>query len=293
MANQKENNKGGGYPREFVQAVKEAIAHLGWKVKGWEPGCVVCVDQEGGDSRLGLDNVARRCREMEPGEWVGFITDHFRRVSDGTQRARRSEDLHSVAHRVLVRLSQPLSDRQMAEMVWWKSVEEKVVVVLVVDHPDSMSYVTRRMVEESGEPGEHWLEVALENLRGQTNPEMLEPIDADTGILLCCTGDAYDAPRALVLDSLLPEAPFGALVGVPNRDRLLVLPLQPSALAKLHFVKLVAQQSYRQAPYPISNEVFWVRDGRWLRIPVEIRGTNINVTPPDEFVAVLQQMMGE
>src|SRR5262249_13788571 len=168
-----------------------------------------------------------------------------------------------------------------------------VVVVLVVDRPETMSYVTKEMVEASGQAGEGWLEVALDNLRNRTSPEMLEPAGEGVAVRVCCTGDAYDAARALVLDRLLAGAEHGALVAVHNRDRLLVLPLSREALGQVHLLEAVAQQSFREAPYPVSDEVIWAGGEEWCRVEVEVRGGTLHLGMPGELAGLLREVMGE
>jgi hypothetical protein len=292
------NKKGGGtpssYPAGFLRAVHGALAELGWQVVRWEPGCVVCRSAEEGESSYGLDNLYRRAREIDPATWQQLIAEHLRRVHEGTARARRADDLHSVAHRLFVRLGQPFGDKRASNMVWWRALEPgKLILHLVVDHPETMSYVTRAMIEESGQPAEGWLEVALDNLRSRTSPDMLEPIGEDSGILLCCTNDAYDAARALVLDRLLPHSRAGALLAVPNRDRLMLMPIQTESLARLHLLKLVARKSFEEAPYPISDEVVWVRGEEWTRIPIEFADGTVRITAPEGFTEMLEELLDD
>jgi hypothetical protein len=43
-------------------------------------------------------------------------------------------------------------------------------------------------------------------------------------------------------------------------------------------------------PYPISAEVFWVRQGRWHPFVIELQGDKAMVSPPDAFVEVLRRI---
>jgi hypothetical protein len=84
---------------------------------------------------------------------------------------------------------------------------------------------------------------------------------------------------------LMPEMPdAGCLLAIPSRDELLVLPLTAEALPHVHLMKLLAEKNYRSAPYSVSDEVFWVRQGRWQAFPMTIRGEEITVRPPEEFL---------
>jgi hypothetical protein len=95
----------------------------------------------------------------------------------------------------------------------------------------------------------------------------------------------------MLLDKLLPETTAdGCFVAIPGRDQLLVLPVTTSGLAHLPLLKALAQKSHKSAPYSISDDVFWIRAGRWQRFPIQIRGEHIAVEPPADFLEILQRL---
>ena len=63
------------------------------------------------------------------------------------------------------------------------------------------------------------------------------------------SGDGYDAARALI-DDLLPDSPAGFWVVIPSREELAVWPVSFAALAKIHVIKMFAQDNYRDHAYP-------------------------------------------
>jgi hypothetical protein len=288
-----EREESSAYPEPFLRAFEEAVGRLGWQVRRWLSDGVDCLDEAGAEATFGLDNLFRRARGIAPSDWADFIAEHLAHVRQALKTSKVGDDLAEVADRLLVRVGQPFGAGRAGAMVWSRPLDDTgLIVSLVIDHEETMSFVPEEKVRESGQSGEFWLERALENLRQRTSPDLLEAIDEETGILLCCTGDAYDAARALVVEYLLPEyAEHGYLLTTPNRDRLLVLPVRPEAIPRLHLLRLIARQSYQEAPYPISDEVFWVRGDVWRRFPIEIKDKTLTVTPPPEFIEVLGSLM--
>jgi uncharacterized protein YtpQ (UPF0354 family) len=281
------------YPQPFLRAVAVALARLGWHLERWLDGGLECRAADGTKSTYGLDNVFRKARTADEADWPELIAEHLERVEAGMRQAKDQGNLGALAGRILARVGKPFDNEQARRMVWWRRLGNTgVILMLVVDHPQTMAYVTKKMIEESGRTGEEWLEVALDNLRERTSPEMLQALDEETGISLCLTNDAYDAARALVLERLLPEdAEHGWLVAVPNRDRLFVLPVCPESLVRLHLLQFIARQSFQDAPYPISDEVIWVRGEDWLLIPIDFAGGKLTVNVPEEFAEVLRQIV--
>jgi hypothetical protein len=154
-----------------------------------------------------------------------------------------------------------------------------------------MCYVTEKLLGDSGRPGEEWLEQAIRNLHDRTPENPLRIIHEQSGMLLCAVADAYDSSRALLLDVLLPELDsLGCFVALPGRDELLVLPVTPTAFPHVHLLKVLAEKNFKTAPYPISDEVYWVCGGTWRRFPIAIKGCDVTVRPPEEFIAALEQL---
>jgi hypothetical protein len=275
-------------------AFREAADGLSWQVGRWLGSFVECVDAQGEKRLIGLENLYRRARREPRDSWPALIAD-FLRVADASEAEEMPENLAAVSDRLLVRLGTPLARLPSAEPVWSQPLGDSGLCVnLVVDSDNRMCYVFDQLVRDSGKPGSAWFEQALANLRGRTPADCLEVIDEDSGMRLCAVGDAYDSSRALLLDVLLPEtAADGYFVALPGRDQLLVLPVNVQGLANVHFLRIVAQKHFRDAPYPISDEVYWVRAGVWRLFPIDIKGQNVAIQPPEEFVEILQRLAPE
>jgi len=280
------------YPGTFLLAFREALDQVKWTARRWLGDAVECLDAAGEVRTVGLENLFRRVRRESRENWPGYIADFLSKIGDSEKALQMETDLASAADRLLARLGQPFADLPNSQKVWSTPLAgTELILNLVIDHAETMTYVTERLVQESSRPGEEWLERALVNLRGRTLPEVFQVIHEDSGMLLCNVGDAYDASRALIVDELLPEyRATGYFVAVPSRDELMVLPVTPRGLAHLHLLKLLAEKSYKSVPYPISAEVFWVRDRSWLVFPISIQKDEVTIRPPPEFSPLLASL---
>ncbi len=283
------------YPGTFLLALREALAGLNWQVRQWKGALVECLDAEGREHVIGLENLFRRARQIERSGWPELITEFLNTVGSIDPDQVAPESLEEVADQILVRLGPPITRTPNEARVWSQPLEGTGLWVnLVVDYPNRMCYVTEELVAESGRPGSRWLEVALDNLHGRTPEGGFQVIDEESGLRMCCVADAYDSSRALLLERLLPDtAPDGFFVSLPGRDALFVLPVNLKALGQVHLLKMLAEKNYQGAPYPISDEVYWVKGGAWHRFPIRIRGEQIDVEPPDEFLDILKRLVPE
>jgi hypothetical protein len=287
--------KGSGpprYPGTFLLALREATAGLGWQVRRWLGDTIECLDAEGRQHVVGLENVFRRARRLPRTDWPVLITEFLTSVQVAEQVGNGPTDLITVADRLLVRLGQPFTALADGTHVWSQELGGTGFGInLVIDYPRSMSYVTEQLVHDSGRPGGEWLERALANLRERTPADCFQEIHEESGLLLCGVADGYDSSRALLLDTLLPEGrELGWFVALPGRDELLVLPVTRRAFPHVHLLKVLALKNFKSAPYAISDEVFWIREGVWRRFPIELEAESINLRPPAEFLPLLDQL---
>ncbi|MBY0521870.1 MAG: hypothetical protein K2R98_00640 [Gemmataceae bacterium] len=281
------------YPGTFLLAFREAIGGLGWQAKRWLGNAVECVDAEGSQQVVGLENLFRRARRVERNEWKDLITEFLRQVNVTEQKDDLPTDLATVADQLLVRLGKPLQSLPDEARVWAQPLDgTDLVLTLVIDYPQRMIYVTEKLIADSGKEGAVWLDQALANLRARSEDDSLEVVHEESGMLLCNVGDAYDSSRAMILDTLLPEVgPEGYFVAIPSRDQLMVLPVRKDSLPFIHVMKLLVEKDFKTAPYPISDDVFWVRDGNWRLFGIDVQGQKVTLQPPEDFMEVLEEFL--
>jgi hypothetical protein len=273
-------------------AFGEAIARAKWKIRRRHGAIVECVDERGREQVVGLENLFRRLRREAREQWPMLMVDFLKAISSAKDEDAAVVNLASAGEQLLVRIGPPFHKDAGGARIWSQAIGDTGLSInLVLDYPSRMTYVTEKLVNESGRPDKEWLTKAIDNLYARTPPDCLKLVDPDTGIRMCTVGDAFDSSRVLVLDRLMPEGrDNGFFVAVPSRDQFLVLPVTRASLANAYLLKQVAEKTYPTAPYPISNEVFWVRDGAWHRVGIQVRGEQATLSPPTEFGEVLARL---
>jgi hypothetical protein len=278
------------YPGTFLLALREALGKLNWQATTWKGGSVECTDPQGISQQIGLENMYRRLKREPRHSWPSLLVDLLSSVPP--EAATPPDDLHDVADQLFVRLGPAFSRKDPDLDVWSHPlVEGHLYASLVIDYPNSMSYVTEKMVAASGEDGAHWLERALANLRGKSEAGCVTTVHEETGLMQSQVGDAYDSSRALLLDVLLPgHDQDGFFVIVPGRDHLLVLPVTAETIMMAPWLRAIAGKTHQEMPYPISPELFWVRGGVWHPFAIELDGEHVLVKPPPPFAEVMARL---
>ncbi|MBI1832909.1 MAG: hypothetical protein HYR84_15830 [Planctomycetes bacterium] len=281
------------YPGTFLLALREALAKLNWQPVAWKGGSVECVDAAGLSQQIGLENMYRRLRREPRERWPELLAEILGSITPDV--ANPPDDLNGVADRLLVRLG-PAFSRMDAELdVWHRPLAgDNVMAFLVIDYPSSMSYVTQKMIAGSEEDADHWYQRALSNLRERTQADCLQVVHDESGLLQSQAGDAYDSSRGLILDHLVPgHEEDGFYVIVPGRDHLLTLPLMAQTMMMAPWLRAGAAKMYREIPYPISPELFWVCGGVWHPFVIESEGDDLIVKPPAAFLDVMHRLRPE
>jgi hypothetical protein len=284
---------GSRYPGTFLLALREAIAILNWTPTAWKPGTVECLDAAGKSQHIGMDNMYRRLKREPREKWADLLVEVLGSVPPDASMP--PDNLSDVADRLLVRLGPPFAHRSGEPEIWSRPlIANHLVALLVIDYPNSMSYVSQKLIADSGKDPEIWYAQAIDNLSAKTGPDCVKCVHEETGLLQSQAGDAYDSSRALVLDSLRPgHEDNGFFAIVPGRDHLLFVPIASETMVVAPWLKAIAAKTYRDMPYPISPELFWVRRGVWHLFEIATEGEDILVKPPPEFADVIARMRPE
>jgi hypothetical protein len=282
-------------PAEFRDAIRAAVVAVGWTLNQEDETGFECVDAAGVRQSIGLPGLYRRFRDRPAAEWATVVAEHFRTVASITATGPISDDLNAQAAHILVRVGPPYPATPPVS-IWSSPIAgTELAVMLVLQQGPGLRFVRTDMIEESGRPATVWCEIGQANLRQRTPAGALHVVEPESGLLACSVGDAHDASRSLFVEELLPEpAPDGILMSIPRRDALLALPVNEKVTQQrsLALLKLFTQSQHDEASHPISTEIFWVRQGVWRPVGIEVSETGVRVSPPAELVEILDRLVG-
>lgn len=226
-----------------------------------------------------------------------WLTTHLRQIPTSESIETACRNLDDVRTVLLPRVVPPTSAGQPGQRWSRPLCDDLLELALVIDQPDTVTFATPQMVagwSAGGGGAEHAEAIALSNLRRMASPDDFKAIGDVGQIRMCATSDSYASSRALVAEELLGADPArGVLVALPSRDLLFVEPLTRESMQDIAYLALLARKSVAELPYPLSGEVFWVRDGQWQHIPIRIAGGQMDVDSPEDFAQVLAELMGE
>jgi hypothetical protein len=279
-----------GYPFEFRALVVRQLEAHGLALKEWRDDGLEVERPDGQQQYVGLANLYRRVI-THPAEMSERLVEEFFRnahIAETEQLSQIPDKIEDAADQLRARVGRPYGDADHAP--WWMPLDgaDDLAVSLVLDFPTMMAFVTRPMADASDTPMEEWVHRGIENLKANAPDGWLRLAHADEGIYVSHENDSYDAARALILCDATEADALGWMVSIPARDWLFARKVDEAGLQFFHLLKIVAMRCHAEQPYPISDEVYWVRPGnRWTRFPINIVENQVTITPPQEFIDAL------
>jgi hypothetical protein len=284
------------YPFEFRALVVRELEAIGLGVKDWRDGGLDVETEDGGEQFLGLANLYRQVTGHPPEAGEQLVRQFLdnARVGRPEELAQLPDTLEQAAERLMARLGRPFEDGDKAPWATPVPGADDLAVGLVIDYPTMMAFVPAAMMARSDTPPHDWVLRGLTNLMARAPENWLQLVHEQEGIWCGHAEDSYDASRALVLCDLTGSDDLGWLVAVPARDWLFARKVEPAGLPYFHLLKVIAGRVFADQPYPISDQVYWVRPGRpWERFRIDVEDDKVTVYPPPEFAAALDIRMDE
>jgi hypothetical protein len=286
-----ENTPIESYPFEFRALVVQALEANGLALKEWRDDGLEVERDDGQMQFVGLANLYRRV-VTSPAEMSAELVRNFFRhahVADADQLGQTIPDnIDDAPDRVRARLTRTYGDADHAPWCLPIDPDGELAVCLVLDFPTMMAFVTKPMADRTATPMAEWVARGVQHLRDTAPEGWLQPLHPEQGIWVGHANDSYDAARALILCDTTPDNPLGWVVAVPTRDWLFARPVDREGLQFVHLLKLRAEWAFGEQPYPISDQVYWVRPGhRWVKIPMQFDGDRVMVTLPPELIDAL------
>lgn len=260
---------------EFRAALVEALAELGIAVDEEHLDHGVLHTAEHGT--LGLSNVVRLCHAAPASGWRAIIVEHLRCAT------ARSVDLsldHARAH-LRVRVTPEDTVHAQPEAFVIRELADGLHVTLAIDLPEHVKYVAPKDLAAWGVAADELWPVAIENTRAEPALERDDIELEGGGTLSVLYGDSYfAASHVLFLERYVD---MDVLVAVPDRHSIACIAMDEHVLQGLGALVLFAHMRFTEQPGAISEQMYWRRGDRYVKVPCGVRDDGTPwVAPPDE-----------
>lgn len=259
---------------------------------------VVSVDAEkavvksgAGETQLGFANVRPHWDKADAASRPAIV-ERFVTLMVKNTKDEKPKTLDAVRSMLVVRLGPPDfgPSEGPVRAGRWDIIPGHLSAYIVIDYPETVSYVVQHDLDTWGTTFEAIYPIALENLRKRTSPKkVVRPIKQLPTMKIYNAMDAFDAARALLLQDLLTPWPkYGAIFAVPTRDNLMFAPVEGMDTMKALDGMITITARFLENPSnPISDQVFWFDGKTFDVIGIKQENGKRGVYPPERFFLAL------
>ena len=245
--------------------------------------------------KYGLFAVARKAALLPEKEWPAMVGQHF---AAGLTNARPSEVsaeelLEGVYPKFIAPETMDWMEREHGPEIYsYVRPTARLPLLIALDSPESVSYVTAEQTEAVGGADLLW-EKAFSNLIA-AGPGQPEDFTLEEGSFLVFeTESVYQSSWIACMDQFIEllgytPGPLGALVAIPATNTLcLHLVSEATSIDDFRAMLMFAANVYAQHPSPLIPLLYWW-NGKTVEPISGIDGEDVNLYLPDELLEVLQ-----
>jgi hypothetical protein len=246
-------------------------------------------------NQYGLSKLSRVCLMHEKWEWAGMVASHFdtleraSRLNDDAQT--RMRDYVWCESRLVTRMAM-LDDPAILETLVHRVDFAGTVTYVAVDMGESFMSVRPDLTAEWPGGPDAWFAAAEKNAR-RLAPAEVHRQELDGGLTLhLIRSEGHSHAWARAIDEF-PEilGAFGAIVSIPTATTILSMPVDGfDVVERMQAFFAITAGLERDGPESISPVVYWLKDGRWHAFEMTAEADGVRVTPPAEFVALLDSL---
>jgi hypothetical protein len=243
---------------------------------------------------IGLTNLAQKCHISAPEDWPEIVAGHLDSVFN--PGIETDPEFESIKCLVKVRIypddfAVTLPDREV--LLVKRPLAPGAVAALAIDYPKTVATVSSELVAKWAVPVDELFELGLANVRAQDRPGVQRrPLDGGAKITILVGDSFFTATWVLMLDEFVtPATPHGAVVAIPNRHIILILPIVDlGVVAGIQTLLGLAGRMYGDGPGPITSNIYWRHAGELGLLPTRLADDAVFFEPPLAFIDVLNQL---
>ena len=245
--------------------------------------------------QVGLGNLAQICHQAGRAQWAEIIKQHLGQLLDvPNDDGLELRDFEKVKDQLFIRLMSLDVPRQ--DLAVARNDIPGTIAYLAIDLPTTVRSISTGDVEGWEKTPGQLYEIGLSNVRTKsTIQEARIPVEEGIEFIGVTGDDFFIASHTL----LLHEHPdwlgkYGALVIIPTRQSFVVYPINDLMFTKaMQYLAMMATGLEKEGPGSITRQIYWYNDGCYVDIPYTFENRKVGVTPPADFVAMMNRIAEE
>lgn len=262
-----------------------------------ENGIVNVPNNEFGFNNLGLQNIAQFCNNEGENKFKEHIQGHFETLKRGYEFNKNFEllktDYNLVKEYLGIRLYHNSYIKNLDKVqTIGKNIAGDIYAMLIFDLPETVISVSPDETNKWNKSDDELWKESLKNIISKYPPTItskeLQGIPFKT-----IEDDHFYSPNIIFnIDShqeLIGE--FGSLISMPTRHIVIVYPINNAqAINAINTQLQVTYGVSSKGPGTLSNNLFWIKNGKIENQPYKITDGRLSFTPSEEFVNMLNKL---
>jgi hypothetical protein len=292
---------------EFIDLVRQYLKKQKLEIKDYANEGYLIVQTSDSDSvKLGLTNLAKKCRAKSRSKWKSFIKDYFDHVFKYLKKteefARRAQDFKFAKKYIGVQVYPSIhSIIERGMNIGYKVVMDDIGAIIVFVHPEGRTSINFDNFPNWSKDIDELFAIGHANIKKRYQVKFEEVAMGDQLTFLAAETDHSFATNIIFDLDNRPElvGKYGSIMAFPNRDLTLAYPIQATTpavkafLAYKEFV-LAARRFASEHPGRISDDAYWFHAGEFtcLSHMVVTKDSKQIVTliPPTSFQELLNEL---
>ena len=262
-------------------------------------------------AHFGLRDVAQSClHHGKPQEWARVIRELFDHAKATSLSGAEFEDFAAHEKQLKLRLyaRKDIPPMQLKRFVVRPASHtesddgqlgddpEDLLAILVIDTEKALVSVERSWTERWNKSHDELFTLALANIARDDTPT-IDDFQAGEGVRVrsLLSQSFFIASHALHLSRFVDPSEYGLIVALPHRHVILIHRIvDHHVVDAIEIMVPIAIGMHAEGPGSISDQLFWWRDGRLLRLPSSDEQGQRKLRLPASFVSgVLSNLMRE
>jgi hypothetical protein len=292
---------------EFIDLVRQYMKKQKLEIKDYaNEGYLIVQTRDSGSVRLGLVNLAKKCRAQSRSKWKNFIKDYFNHVFEILKKTeeftRKAQDFKFAKKYLGVSVYpdiHELIERKMS--IEYRVVMDDIGAILVFVNPEGTRSINLDDFPNWSKGIDELFEIGHSNINTRYPVKFEEISMGDQLKFLAAETDHNFATNVIFDLDNRPElvGKHGSIMTFPNRNLTLVYPIQATTPARKAFLAykefvLAARKFSTEAPSRVSAQVYWFNNGEFTRLSHMVTTKEskplVILTPPTSFQELLNTL---
>ena len=280
----------------FIKEVKNYFSDNNLNFRMLEESGEIIYIKDDKESQFFLFNLGQLCKNNSKLQYREIVKTHFdnfiKHENFEKNFSKKIDKFEEVKKYLGVRIyPEEIFESVKREDTIYKTFLSDSYIMLIWDFPTTVATVSAETIISWEKSTDELLDLGQNNIKKKYQFQWEKLDSPDSGIFFIGT-EHFFAPNVGLYIEDYPEylGEYGALISFPTRNLVLLCPIHDIKIVReINDLLIMTYMESERGPGTLSNKIYWYnnKDKEYINIPYEYKGEKLSVSPPDEFIDLL------